>query len=423
MGWSALLVLVPCALQACGDPASLSCTTLPSSTTFYGDSPGETIYASTTPNCSENSSRISWNPEAFTFSYGRPQTRHIDVEPDPWFMEFAWDRGVPRWKIHENAPLGAHPYYYHYQPSLEPGQLVDIRVREGKSGVANLEVLVAPSDEPAGFVRSEQIPVLDCGPFRTHPEGEDICLVSFPVGSAVTLAAVPTVGYQCGGWAGAGCTADSSDPTGCRATVDTSGPASCEVTFTSSNVPTAWLTVDQEGSGSGRFEARRSGGDLLCERTETKLRCPVQSGDVVTVEAEPNLGSNFVSWSGACSGTERITTVTMGATDAQCTARFDSFGEARLSLGLNAPAESEAVLSFTDGAGEAQTCRSSRCEFGRNLPPGTQVLIQASFADDPSGRGWRVVEWYGECTGDGNQAGIILGEGDNLCYAAIEARP
>ena len=152
------------------------------------------------------------------------------------------------------------------------------------------------------------------------------------------------------------------------------------------------------------------GADLVCERTETEVRCPLRPGDLVTVEAEPNLGSTFVSWSGACSGTERITKVTVGATNARCTARFDSLGESRLRLGLNAPADSGAQLSFVDGAGEAQSCRSSLCHFQRNLPPGQQVLIRASFADDPTGRGWRVADWHGDCSGDGNQAGIVLGE-------------
>lgn len=125
-------------------------------------------------------------------------------------------------------------------------------------------------------------------------------LVAFPVAGytgVVTPPASQTIGI-CGG-----------------------GPLNFGVTYTPSGGPFT-LSVTKNGSGTGTVTGDPSGNggdDILCG---ANCAAPFNSGVPVTLTAEPSANSHFVSWSGACSGTNSVFTVTMNA-DKTCNATFD----------------------------------------------------------------------------------------------------
>jgi hypothetical protein len=115
------------------------------------------------------------------------------------------------------------------------------------------------------------------------------CSVAIPYGTILTLTASPAASSSFGGWTGAGC----------------SGTGTC--TFTVTNDVTLganfqWnfypLTVSKTGPGFGTVTSSPSG--INCgSACSTQIR----HGQFVTLTAAPAVGSTFVGWSGACTGT------------------------------------------------------------------------------------------------------------------------
>lgn len=128
------------------------------------------------------------------------------------------------------------------------------------------------------------------GSVSSVPAGIDCgtaCTASFDEGSVVVLAATPAIGSQFAGWSGA-CT----------------GTGTCTVTMAAARSVTATfapvvhtLTVMKTG-GNGTVTSNLTGIDCGTDCTE-----PYTYGTVVTLDAVPNNNSDFVGWSGACTGT------------------------------------------------------------------------------------------------------------------------
>src|SRR5690242_7389056 len=72
------------------------------------------------------------------------------------------------------------------------------------------------------------------------------------------------------------------------------------------DAPTAALAVSKEGTGTGRVTSLPPGID--CGPT---CAASFPDGSSVTLIANPDEGSTFVSWSGACSGTDPSCTIVM----------------------------------------------------------------------------------------------------------------
>src|SRR5438477_13154674 len=83
---------------------------------------------------------------------------------------------------------------------------------------------------------------------------------------------------------------------------------------------TAILTIATVGSGRGQVMSTPAG--IKCPGTCTMS---VNNGSVVSLTADPEAGSTFVGWGGACSGVS-MCTLTL-STAAQVTATFDSGAE------------------------------------------------------------------------------------------------
>ncbi|MFO0576453.1 MAG: GON domain-containing protein [Polyangia bacterium] len=142
---------------------------------------------------------------------------------------------------------------------------------------------------PGGLVFSEPAG-LSCG---------STCSASFPSGTVLRLTATPPPGMDFVGWQGA-CQGSS---------------ATCELVVTQAAqvavqyqpaVPLSTLIVTKSGAGAGRI---RSEGGIDCGAA-CSLKRP--AGSQVTLTAEPEVDSIFAGWSGACTGSARTCTVTLG---------------------------------------------------------------------------------------------------------------
>ena len=148
------------------------------------------------------------------------------------------------------------------------------------------ELSVTLEGDADGTVTSSP-PGINCG---------NDCTESYDSGTGVTLTAEPEDDAEFAGWSGA-CT--GTDET-CTLTMN--GPKSVTATFTNNPV----LTVEKTGSGLGTVTSNPAGINCGGDCNE-----PYAPGTTVTLTAEPEQGSTFEGWSGACGGTNVTCTVPM----------------------------------------------------------------------------------------------------------------
>jgi len=118
--------------------------------------------------------------------------------------------------------------------------------------------------------------------------GQD-CSAALPQDSLFTLMAAPDNGSAFSGWSG-----------------DCSGTGDCEITMDAQKTITATfetqldlqLTINKDGTGFGRISSSPAGID--CGGDCSAIFAP---DSLVTLTADPDAGSTFSGWSGACSGT------------------------------------------------------------------------------------------------------------------------
>ena len=144
------------------------------------------------------------------------------------------------------------------------------------------ELTVTLEGDAEGTVTSSP-PGINCG---------SDCTESYDSGTGVTLTAEPEDDAEFAGWSGA-CT--GTDET-CTLTMN--GPKSVTATFTNNPV----LTVVKTGSGQGTVTSNPAG--INCGGDCNQ---PYAPGTSVTLTAEPEQGSTFEGWSGACGGTVTCT--------------------------------------------------------------------------------------------------------------------
>ena len=171
------------------------------------------------------------------------------------------------------------------------------------------------------------------GNTTTYPGGINcpafICSAAYAAGSAVTLTATPSAGYNFTGWGGA-CTGTGT------CTVTMSAAAHVSATFA---IQQNTLTVAVAGNGT----VTSNTGGINCPGTCSASFNP---GTVVTLTESPATGNYFSGWSGACSGTGTCS-VTMNAAEG-VTATFNAqqITTTTVSSSLNPSVYGQAV-SFT----------------------------------------------------------------------------
>ncbi len=218
---------------------------------------------------------------------------------------------------------------------------------------------VIPTGDGRGRVTSDPIGI-DCG---------DICALELPRGSRLVLGATGLDGDRFVGWSG-DCGADP-----CELVLD--APKTVRARFEASDIP---LRVRLTGSGLGLVVSTPRG--IVCGAT-CEARFP--RGTRVVLAATADTGSDFASWSGACSGAgECSLTVTAPV---ELAARFDARPiELRVS---SSGAGSGRIVSTPAGV----SCASCNTGFAA----GTELSLRAEPADDSTFEGWG-----GACFGTGD---------------------
>jgi len=193
------------------------------------------------------------------------------------------------------------------------------------------------------------------------------CSYLYVSGTKISLLATPATGYNFAGWSGA-CTGTSA----CQLTMD----AAKTVTATFTVAKTPVLTITKAGTGKGRVKSKKtslvaaafailSDPDIDCGDTCVK---EYESEATVTLVAEPESGSSFAGWSGACSGTGECTVIVSDVTSV--TANFVAAASAP-SSGSDPNVGNSADGSDIVGGGG---CFIATAAFGSYLEPHVKVL-------------------------------------------------
>jgi len=157
------------------------------------------------------------------------------------------------------------------------------------------------------------------GLITSSPAGIDCgqdCSADLPQGSVVALTAEPSEGSSFMGWSG-----------------DCSGSGNCQITLDAAKTVTATFEVDQmltvikAGTGAGRVISLPAGIDCGPDCTATFAH-----GSLVTLTADPDEGSSFTGWSGACFGNDECQINT--ESEKSVTATFDVITDPTLKLFL-----------------------------------------------------------------------------------------
>jgi Divergent InlB B-repeat domain/Cytochrome C oxidase, cbb3-type, subunit III len=259
------------------------------------------------------------------------------------------------------------------------GELNDIAAYIGNPNVVvttnnTLTVTKAGTGSAAGTVTSTPAGI-SCG---------SSCSASFAAGSTVTLNAVVSSGASFAGWSGA-CTGTT---TTCNVTM--SAAQSVTATFNTA-VANATLTVSLAGNGSGSVTSSPAGID--CGRVCT---ANFAANSPVTLTAAIVSGSTFGGWSGACTGSSAICSVTMDAAKT-VTARFDVAAAPNAMLTVSFVGSGRGVVtSRLSGLVCETTCSGS-------FTGGTTVTLNAAANSGSVFNGWS-----GPCTGSGSTCTVLM---------------
>jgi hypothetical protein len=188
----------------------------------------------------------------------------------------------------------------------------------------------------------------------------------------------------------AGASGDAGAPPQIEAGSDAGAPAEGGV------VPNSQLELTLAGNGSVAVANAAACLAGPCEY-------PINDGTVLSLEAEPGPDSRFVGWSGACSGTNPKTTVTVSGLK-ECTATFAI--QRAVSATVDVPGNGT-VTSNPDLACTALGCSGQ-------VDDHSSVTLNAIAAN-----GFRFVSWSGspECEGAAQPSLAILVTKDVACTA------
>jgi hypothetical protein len=193
----------------------------------------------------------------------------------------------------------------------------------------------------------------------------------------VTLSATPDSGSTFVGWSGGGCSGTGA----CNVTMNADTAVSATFNVVSAPVTppaTKTLAIGMGGAGAGTVTGPAG---INCG---TPCSSTLQQGTSLSLSANPQAGSTFVSWGGDCSGTTTTCTLTMD-TDHNVTATFG---------------RSPKTLTVVTGSGGTVTSNPTGINCGSSCSQqfayGTVVTLTASAP-----AGWSFAGWSGDCSGTG----------------------
>jgi Divergent InlB B-repeat domain/PASTA domain len=197
----------------------------------------------------------------------------------------------------------------------------------------------------------------------------DVCVESFAHDAAVTVTAAPAAGSTFTGWSG-----DCSGTGTCKLTM--SSNHSVQATFT--KVET--LNVAKAGTGKGQVSSSPAGIDC-----GSKCSVSFVHGATVTLTAAPDEHSDFLGWSGDCSGTAQCT-VSMSAARS-VTATFQAVCIVPRVVGLSLGGARSAIQGAGCTIGKTKkvyskqrkgSVLSQRPAADTHVPPGAPVSLVLS---------------------------------------------
>ncbi len=217
------------------------------------------------------------------------------------------------------------------------------------------------------------------------------CSASYESGTSVTLTATAASGSTFAGWSGA-CTGSSA------CVVSMTAARAVTATF-NAVTPSYTLTVTKAGMGSGTV----AGGLIHCGST---CSASFPSGTTVTLTATAASGSTFAGWSGACTSSPCVVTMTAARS---VTATF------------TAPLDDAAISVTKSGTGTGTVTSSpggldcgSVCDV--MFAAGTVVTLTATPAAGSTFGGWS-----GACTGTAATCTVTV-TGGHAVGAAFQAQ-
>jgi hypothetical protein len=280
--------------------------------------------------------------------------------------------------------------------------------------------LTVINDPKAGTVTSSPGDI-DCG---------TTCGQSYPVGTQVTLTAVPAKDFFLWKWEG-GCTGSS---TTCSLTLSTTTTVKVYFATAASPAPAGYvLTTIVNGAGSVASTPAGIDCGSACSKS-------FNANTLVTLTATAASGSAFAGWSGACSGTALTCAVTMsqarnvGASFAGVAQRTLSVTGATGGTVVSTPTGidcgTRCIAAFDAGVAVSVAARpqpgyrfggwSGACSGMQtcDLAMDANRSVQAAFVPVPAGQYALTVHDYGEGTIQSSPAGIACG---TTCSAAFPA--
>ena len=233
---------------------------------------------------------------------------------------------------------------------------------------------------PAQFALS--VTVNGAGTVTSSPVGIDCpgdCSQSYDDGTDVTLTADPETGSTFANWGGA-CSGTST-----QCVVDMTQARSVTATF---NTPPGQFALNVTVNGSGSVTSNPLGIDCPGDCTQS-----YDDGTDVTLDADPDPGSTFVSWSGACAGSSTQCVVDM--TQARSVTATFNTPPAQFALNVTVNGDG-AVTSDPIGIDCPGDCSQS-------YDDGTDVTLMAD--PDP---GSTFAGWGGACSGTATECTVDM---------------
>jgi hypothetical protein len=217
---------------------------------------------------------------------------------------------------------------------------------------------------------------INCG--TACPSGEAV----YPEGTKVTLTASANTGSVFSGWTGC-----DAEPSATKCEVLILGETIVEAEFNlSAKSKLLLLKVKRVGTGTGKVTSAPVG--INCG---SGCEAEFEEGTKVTLSASADPSSDFVKWSGACTGTGACE-VTMSAAK-EVNAEFRLSPKPKLKLKVTKTGAGTGKVESTSPPSPKIACGSG-CEA--EFEEGTKVTLSASA--DP---GSDFVKWSGACTGTG----------------------